>query len=409
MIAISSERELEPGPDPIRLTTALIRDLLPRSRDYFVRDAEVRRLQLKVTPAGSKSFILRYRNAHGRERKQKIGDFPDVNVTVARRLAGEALLRVASGMDPAEEKKKRRKEATFSEYSAIFMLEHAEIHLRSASTVKDYRRWLNRILLPRLGNQPMRLITRSDVEQLMRDWQSTPYQANRAIGLLKTIFNHAIENGILKNEGNPTHRVKRFKEEGRERLLSLDEQERLGTAIKELRKTNPENSSTYDAIIFLFLTGCRRGEALRLEWQDIDFERKILRFSRTKTVPRTHYMSDALIEFLRGIDTHIYSDFVFPGRNPDQPLSDPKKSWARIQKMAGIHGVRIHDIRHTVLSDVAAETDIQTAALVGGHRSLASTMRYVHGRSETARNALQKTSMARSGLLTASNDSDESE
>ena len=187
--------------------------------------------------------------------------------------------------------------------------------------------------------------------------------------------------------------------ESRERLLTKDEQLRIGTAIAQLRKEHPENSAAYDAIMFLFLTGCRKGEAFRLKWTDIDFERQTLRFAQTKTDPRTQHMSEVLVGFLKAINSSDYSPYVFPGRRPNLPLTDIKRSWSRIQRMAGLQGVRLHDIRHTVLSDIAADMDIQTAKIVAGHRSIQSTMRYVHGRSESVRIALQKVANERSTLL----------
>lgn len=87
-------------PDIIRLSYASISSLVSRRKDYFVKDAEVHKMQLKVTPVGNKSFIVRYRNLEGRERKYKLGDFPDINASTARRVAKEILARVALGGDP---------------------------------------------------------------------------------------------------------------------------------------------------------------------------------------------------------------------------------------------------------------------------------------------------------------------
>ena len=243
---------------------------------------------------------------------------------------------------------------SFREVSDQFMSEHAEIHLRQ-STINEYRRMLRSDLLPRFGKRPMQSIARADVEAMKREKVSTKYQANRLIALVRGIFNYAIKQSLVDAGTNPTADVLLFKEEGREKLTSSDEQARIANALQQLRLEHPENSSSYDVVVFLFFTGCRTGDAFNLKWTDIDFERRVLKFTRPKTVSRPQPMSDELVEFLQALKSEEVSGYVFPGRNPDRPLTTIKKSWARIRRIAGVEDVRLHDIRHTVLSDIEDE------------------------------------------------------
>lgn len=381
-----------------RLSQSTIAALQASERDYFVHDTEVRGLQLKVTPAGNKSFVVRYRNSDGRERKQKLGNFPNLNASQARRKAQEMLAKVALGDDPAEERSKRRKGITFSDYCDQFLSEHVELHLAD-STVTEYRRLLHRYVLPRVGSMKMSSVSREDFEALKRDLKATPHQANRVMAVVRKLFNHAIENGHAEVSTNPLQHIKQFKEQPRERILTSDEQERIANAITTLRFEHPENTSSYDAIVFLFLTGRRRAEVLQLKWSDIDFERDVIYYRKTKTDPQKSQLTPAMREFLLSIKESSTTEHIFPGRVEGQPITDPKRSWKKITSLAGLSGVRLHDIRHTVVSEVTTHSDLQSAAIVAGHKSLQSTMRYVHGLSSTATSALQKASAGRAALM----------
>ncbi|WP_417724366.1 tyrosine-type recombinase/integrase [Salipiger sp.] len=383
---------------PQRLSQGLISSLKPEERDYYIRDSEVRGLQLKVTPAGNKSFVLRYRNEDGREKKIKLGNYPALTASGARLKGKEHLAKVALGEDPADTRTARRRGMTFAEYSEQFLVEHVDLHLAD-STQQEYRRLLRRYLYPDIGGFPMANITREDMEAIKRKMSGTHHQANRVLALARKIFNHAIENNHAQVQLNPAQHVKSFKELPRERILNPSEQGRVIQAIRELRKAHPENTPSYDAISFLFLTGRRRSEVLQLKWTDIDFERGIIYYRKTKTDPQKGDLTDDMRRFLLDIKALSSSEYVFPGRTIDQPLKDPKRSWAAIQKLAGLEGVRLHDIRHTVVSEVTSSADLQSAALVAGHKSLQSTMRYVHGRSAVATKALQDVGANRSGLL----------
>lgn len=381
-----------------RLSQSTIAALKPRDRDYFVRDTELRGLQLKVTPAGNKSFLVRYRNADGRERKHKLGNFPHLNASAARRIASEILANVALGHDPAGERTARRQSNSFAEYAETFLTEHVELHL-ARSTVAEYRRLIKRYMVPRLGHTRMSSITRDDIEAMKRDLRSTPHQANRVLAVAQKLFNHAIENGHAEVTANPVQHVKGFKEHPRERILSKAEQKRVAEAISTLRRTNPENTSSYDAIVFLFLTGRRRSEVLQLKWSDIDFERNVIYYRKTKTDPQKSGLTSDMRDFLLSIKETSTAEHVFPGRVEGKPLIDPKRTWEAVKRLAGLQGVRLHDIRHTVISEVTANSDLQSAALVAGHKSLQSTMRYVHGLSTVATQALQEAGTTRTNML----------
>ena len=63
--------------------------------------------------------------------------------------------------------------------------------------------------------------------------------------------------------------MKRFKEEKRERLLSDEEYQRLGAALKEIEQEGSETAYAIAAIRLLMLTGCRLSEFQKLRWEHV--------------------------------------------------------------------------------------------------------------------------------------------
>jgi len=61
-----------------------------------------------------------------------------------------------------------------------------------------------------------------------------------------------------------------------------EELERLGTALTEAEKDGTEPPSVIAAIRLLILTGCRPQEILGLRWEQVDFERQLLCFEKSR-------------------------------------------------------------------------------------------------------------------------------
>ncbi len=75
----------------------VVRKLVDRTvlRNQFVKDDELRKLHLKVTPAGNRSFLLRYRNSEGVERKLKL----DCIVSSSAKRAEQTVRILAKAID----------------------------------------------------------------------------------------------------------------------------------------------------------------------------------------------------------------------------------------------------------------------------------------------------------------------
>jgi integrase len=70
---------------------------------------------------------------------------------------------------------------------------------------------------------------------------------------------------------------------------------------------------------------------------------------------------------------------VFFGPDPDAPRSDLKKPWAAVTKLAGLDGLRIHDLRHSFASvGAGAGLGLPIVGKHLGHTQASTTQRYAH-------------------------------
>jgi integrase len=138
------------------------------------------------------------------------------------------------------------------------------------------------------------------------------------------------------------------------------------------------------------LTGMRRGELFKLQWQDMDFDRGFIHIRTPKggkdqTIP----LNQAAREVL---EHHPKSDspFVFPGRGGKQ-RTEIRRPIDRIRKAAGLpKDFRpLHGLRHTYASMLASsgQVDLYTLQKLLTHKTGAMTQRYAHLRDDTLRRA----------------------
>ena len=129
-------------------------------------------------------------------------------------------------------------------------------------------------------------------------------------------------------------------------------------------------------VTILTFTGCRRGEAERLRWSDVDLERGALVFRAPKTGrarrvplddPRTLNAPMFLDWLRRRRADHPDATFVLPETGADGQPAFPKKPWAAVRKTTGLP-IRPKGLRSNwVCYLVSLGVPIATVALMAGH------------------------------------------
>ena len=179
---------------------------------------------------------------------------------------------------------------------------------------------------------------------------------------------------------NPARGIEKFREEGRERYLTSEELQQLGSALIEtesvgvpwvIDETNPKSKHTpkvwkeqrpvadpgaVAAIRLLLFTGARLREILHLERTQVDIERGLLFLPDSKTSKKTIVLNGSVLAVLEQLRVNASvkgarpTGFVIKGLSDDKPRADLKRPWEAIRRHARLDGVRMHDLRHTFAS-----------------------------------------------------------
>ena len=353
----------------IRLTDAGVGRLKPDTREYAVWDSEVSGLGVRVRPSGHRSFVWHGR-VQGETVRMTIGPAALMNVEDARKRAW------ALSVGSAPRKAEGRSGAPLFR---VFVLDEwlpAYRRRCAPSSCRSVNRVLERQLIPAFGRLPLDAIRRIDIERWFDAYSRTaPGGANKALEILGQIMNAALAAGHV--ETAPVKGISKNPRPKLTRFLSAEEIERLHRVLDRLVKERPSRRQQADIVRLLLLTGCRKGEILKLQWSEVDGDR--LNFSDSKTGPRKVWLSKAAQAILAR-QPRAASPYVFPSpRRPDKPLSHILHLWQRARKEAGLDDVRLHDLRHTVASQaVARGVPLSTVARMLGHADPVMTLRYAH-------------------------------
>src|SRR5262249_25114197 len=218
-----------------RISKRVVDALKPQAREFAVWDSKLPGFGVRLRPTGAMSSVVVYRAGSGRGapvRRYTIANVGKATPEAARRRAKNILGAVAHGHDPAGEKATERGTLTVSELADRFLSEHVG-QKRKPGTAAFYRHLLDKVIKPELGATKADKVTRTPGARLDGKLRPTPYQANRVLAVIASMYAFAGRSGIVADGINPARRIEQFKEHRRERFLTGGELERLGLAIRE--------------------------------------------------------------------------------------------------------------------------------------------------------------------------------
>lgn len=181
----------------------------------------------------------------------------------------------------------------------------------------------------------------------------------------------------------------------RDRMTSNDPFEGL-QAPSGARESEPVHATTEDVQalldaanepwrtlwMVLAYTGLRRGEALALEWDDIDLDRAVLtvRSGKTARARRQVPLVPAVVEALAAMPRTGPCPFPFDGRNT-------LRAFYRHRPRAGL---TIHSLRHGVATRLLEQgASVHVVSAILGHSSVSITLdNYSHSVAQAERDAL---------------------
>ncbi|MBN1881014.1 MAG: site-specific integrase [Deltaproteobacteria bacterium] len=182
-------------------------------------------------------------------------------------------------------------------------------------------------------------------------------------------------------ETNPFKHVRYFKEDRPPvRVLSAGEKVML------LENANPR---TRLFIELALNTGMRHGEILNLRWDDIDFKNGSLFVRTSKTGDsRTIPINSHLLQVLLEAEKDQKCDWIISHNG--NKMATMKKGFAATVHRAGIPYARVHDLRHTFITDMQqAKVDIRTIMEFSGHKTFEMFKRYSHPQPDHMKEAIE--------------------
>lgn len=216
----------------------------------------------------------------------------------------------------------------------------------------------------------------SDVDQVVAKMISdmrghyAPATINRTIGTIKAALKIAYKSKVISDDLSA--RIERLPENNqRHNYLTIEQVKTLADNCSEQVRA---------AVWIALLTGCRRGEILKLEKSDIQGDRLRIIAGNTKTLRER---SVPIVPALRPWLEYVPLKINFEGL---------KTGFARGRKKAGID-VNFHDLRHSCASLlINMNVPLEVIRDILGHTTVKTTERYAHLKVEKQEEALGKLS-----------------
>lgn len=382
----------------------------PGKRDYY-NDTRVPGLQLQVTDKGVMTFYV-YRRVHNRPTRVKLGRYPDMPPAKARDQAKIMVGKIAAGQNPATQ---RTKEAAERITLSDAFGEYVKVRSLKPKTAYDYERIIE-VAFPDWKKKRLNRITKDMVGTRHRALGQNRGEAyaNLAMRVLNAVYNFARdryedETGESLLPTNPVRRLSAtrswYRAKRRDGRIEPNELKPWFKAVLNMKNTvnSPLSVTVADYLLLLILTGLRRGETARLKWEDVNLADKTLTVHDTKnheshSLPLPTYLHQLLEVRNAKAKADNESDkdnpaspYVFPGKDNDAPLVEPRHYVQKVVEESGI-AFTLHDLRRTFIT-VAESLDISAYAvkrLVNHKMRNDVTAQYIGVDVERLRNPMQR-------------------
>lgn len=291
-----------------------------------------------------------------------------------------------------EYQQKSERGKPFSEVASDWFDEHEGT--LAPNSLNNYRPAFRRAV-EFFGDNPINDIKATDVNRFLLSLPKSFAQKTLLthLQIVNMIFKYAVVNGDIDTDPAEYVQIPRGRKKTRRRASSPDE--------IEIIKRNVDQPFGLYAYLLL-CTGCRRGEALALQYRDIDLANSLIHI--TKSIYYTGNFPNVkppktesgnrdiiLLDMLRNkLPAGKSDDFIFGGERP-MKLSEFKCAWKHYKEAAGLSDLTPHMVRHGYASILhEAGIDSKDAQELLGHANISTTMDiYTHitekQRAETAK------------------------
>lgn len=360
--------------------------LPPRGRvDYY--DSEQPRLTCRVSYTGLKTFVIIKKNAAGKVQRLTLGSCQDISVKRAQQLTIQNLDMLARGLNPIEVKKKQRRQSI---KLGDLLEQYIKQKILKTGTAHDYRKkarqgfedWLRK---------PVHTITEEMVLNRHKQLSSTSTTTrDNKFRVLRLVMRYAVATKIITD--SPVDVLKRIKlwskPVRKTRIIPTDQ---LADWYHATLALDNHNAAVF--LLLLLYTGLRAGEALALQWSDVDFHADtILIRSPKNNNDFTAFIPRQLKPVLRdqqaatGCLSYVFTSYGKTGR-----MSTPTKAIKKISAQTGIE-FSPHDLRRTfsTIAEAVGTPETLIKRLLNHTTDNNVTTGYIRTETDTLRQASQK-------------------
>ena len=320
-------------------------------------------LTFTLSRAGTASWTLRYRLA-GRARELTLGNYPDVSLQNARKLARQKRTRVDDAVAVATEKQRQkaaqRQPGTVAELVEQFLEKEIRPRYKHPKRVESL---FDRDVLPKIGRFAVEEVTPGHIDRMLRAvvTDGRPTVANDVLRLVGRVFKFAFKRGMASN--NPAAHFDLADaggvETARTRRLTRPEIAGVFSAIQDAGPAFTRDNTL--AVSLLLALAVRKMELLGAKWAEFDLAAGIwhLPAGRSKTATGIDIpLADPVVEWLDELRTRACgSAYVFPARRGKTrfPHVSPDTLNAALSALPHkLEAFTVHDLRRSARTLLAA-------------------------------------------------------
>lgn len=286
-----------------------------------------------------------------------------------------------------------------TEWLETYQKEHIK-----ARTYSRYRELIAMHILPTFGEQCISEIGRREIQEFLAQQKKggnirngeglSAASTNMMLTVLNLAFEYACDMEYISE--NPCVRVRRIKtEEKKIEAFTVEEQRAIETEILM------SDDKRLHGIILCLYTGLRIGELLGLTWDDVDFERGVIKITKTvyrtkdesgtwqycvdtpktkasdRVIPLPEYIAD----MLRRDYEVAHTPYVVENKKGERmSIRSYQFAFEKLTERADVRKLNFHALRHTFATRaIECGMDIKTVADIMGHKNASITLnRYAH-------------------------------
>lgn len=312
-------------------------------------------LHFVVSPAGTKSWILRYQ-INGRRRDAGLGAYPEIGLKAARQKAVEMRALIDKGIDPIEAKRAHeafteamdKEKVTFRE-DALAFIEQSRPGW-SDKHADQWRTSLEDYVFPAIGHKPSSEVSTEDILGILNPiWHTKGPTARRVRNRIERVLDYSRFHGHRKGE-NPARWAGHLSTVLSSALPAVQPLDAM--PYQELPsfmwRLESEEGVYARALEITILTACRTSEVLAAKWGEFDFENAVwnipaerMKNRKPHRVPLAPQLI-ARLQALRSFKTADADAWLFPNRarTSHLPTNALRRVLIKLQVPCTVHGFR---------------------------------------------------------------------